>query len=654
MRIFIDGLRLLRVESNQYIDSISLQNNEINWLKNEDFNQFFITSKDIDLHIEDHVIINGRRYPLEIGIVTLSNEFDKKYRYDGPLGYVYHKDYTEFNLFSPTAKAINLVVGKRVYEMSYDMPIWHVRVEEDLEGQPYYYQIRLVEHFKNVKDPYANAANLKENVIIDWSKSYQMKKTPIRVKNYVDTVIYEGHVRDMSLSLDVEHPGTFDGLTEYSKILNNSVIGYIKKLGMTHLQLLPIYDFELVDEIEKDKAYNWGYNPSQYFVLEGWYSKEPNNPYDRINSLKNIISYAHDMRLGINMDVVYNHVFNHKTFPYDDIVPGYFYRHDKNNIMTNSSYCGNDLETRHYMVRRLIVDSLKQWAKEFQMDGFRFDLMGLLDLDTMHLIEKELKTINPNIMLYGEGWNMHTEVPYKLRSNMNNQGEFTYYAHFNDYFRNTLKGELNKDQLGYAMGGSHLYQKAMKVITGSKHMFDSPNQSINYVECHDNLTFYDRMVKNLGFDLPDFKVAEDFANHLIAISQGVPFYHAGQEFYRSKKGVENSYESPDDINKILWRPREAGVKKLRQLLKLRKKYKLYRLNHYDDDMVKIEKQGKMLVYTLEDDRQKLVHYIKNYYDLEKLPKLEGELIFPSQKALTESNDIYVDQPGIYIIHILKK
>ncbi len=652
MRIFIDGLRLLRVESNTYIDTITMKNNEINWFKNEGLNQFFVTSKDIDLHLEDMIWVNGKAYPLEIGTVALTNLFDQKYRYDGPLGYHYTKDKTDFYLFSPVAKEVKLVVGKKVYHMTYDMPIWHVAVNENLEGMTYYYQIRLVDKFKDVKDPYANAQGIKDNYIIDWEKTYQPMKSPIKVKNYVDAVIYEGHVRDMTLQLDVLHKGTFDGLIEYSKTLNNSVIGYVKKLGMTHLQLLPIYDFELVDEIEKDKAYNWGYNPSQYFVLEGWYSKNPKDPYDRINSLKKVIEEAHKQKLGINMDVVYNHVFNHKTFPYDDIVPGYFYRHDKNNHMTNSSFCGNDVETRHYMVRRLIIDSLKHFAREFQMDGFRFDLMGLLDLETMRLIEKSLREINPYIMLYGEGWNMQTEVSYRMRSNMHNQKKFTSYAHFNDYFRNTLKGELNTEKIGYAMGGRSFIQ-AMKAITGSSHMFESPNQSINYVECHDNLTFYDRMVKNLGFALPDFKIAQDFANHLIAISQGIPFYHAGQEFYRSKKGVENSYESPDEINQILWRPREAGVAKLTKLLKLRKKYKLYRLTQYDESKVHIEKQGKMLIYTLEDDHNKLVHYIKNYYELEKLPKLKGELIFPSQKALSEENDIYVDQPGIYIVHIKK-
>jgi pullulanase len=652
MRIFIDDLRLIRIESDQYIHQISLENNQVAWHKNENGSQYFTTKNDIDLHLNEKIYINDKSYPLEIGLVTLSQAFDKKFRYDGPLGYVYAHTHTDFILFSPVAKEVKVIVDGKSYDMTYDMPVWKTTVSGDLDNKSYVYDIRLKDTFKKVRDPYANAATPQANKIIDFNKTYQMKKTPIKVKHYVDAVIYEGHVRDMSVALDVKHPGTFDGLTEDNCQLGQSVISYVKKLGMTHLQLLPIYDFELVDEIQKDQKYNWGYNPSQYFVLEGWYSKNPNDPYDRINSLKQMIEKAHDIKLGINMDVVYNHVFNHKTFPYDDIVPGYFYRHDAYNQMTNSSYCGNDLETRRYMVRRLIVDSLVHFASQFQMDGFRFDLMGLLDLDTMALIEKKLKEVNPYMMLYGEGWNMQTEVPSKLRSNMYNQAKFPYYAHFNDFYRNTMKGDLNTNELGFAMGGrSHI--KAMKAIIGSPHMFTNPNQSINYVECHDNLTFYDRMIKNHGFELPDFKVAQDLANHMIAISQGIPFYHAGQEFYRSKKGVENSYESSDEINKILWRPSEQSVKQLRKLLKIRKKYKLYHLNEYTDEHVKIDKVNKLIVYTLEDNQYKLIHYIKNYFALEKLPLNEGKLIFPSQKAITEKNQLFVDQPGIYIIEVKK-
>lgn len=304
------------------------------------------------------------------------------------------------------------------------------------------------------------------------------------------------------------------------------------------------------------------------------------------------------------------------------------------------------------MVRKLIVDSLIHFTKNYQIDGFRFDLMGLMDIETMHAIEKALRSINPLVMLYGEGWNMPTEVPPRLRSNMQNNQHFCAYAHFNDFYRNTFKGELHGPGCGYGMGNLNLTHKAMDGLKGSPHIFKSPNQSINYVECHDNLTFYDKMLLSCGFENPEFKVYQDFTNHVIAISQGIPFYHAGQEFYRSKKGVENSYNSPDEINMIHWKPRLEGVKKLKKLLQIRKRYQAYRMTSYTDS-VKVEREQNILIYTLETNRYKLVHYIKPYHSIEKFALNEGKLIFPSQKVLTETSNIYVDQPGIYIVHIKK-
>jgi len=650
MKAFIDGMHLIRIESDAYIYHIEIEDNRMNWLKNEGFNQFFVSEKPILLHKNDTIRINEVSYPLFIGLVTLTKEFEQKFRYDGPLGYTYSKDETTFTLFTPVSKEVYLLIGDESYPMTYEEPVWKVTVKGDLEGKPYLYRLRHVEEFYEVKDPYTIACSTKDSYVIDWDKVEKIEPTPIKLKNYVDAVLYEAHVRDLTIHLDVPSKGLFDGLLEHSKLLKGNVIDYIKKLGITHLQLLPIYDFEDVDDIEKDKKYNWGYNPSQYFAVEGWFSKDPDDPYDRLNALTKVINYAHRKNLGVNMDVVYNHVFNNHTFPYDYLVPGYFYRHNSKHKMTNASFCGNDVETRNYMVRRLIIDSLKHFTKQFQIDGFRFDLMGLLDLETMLTIEKELKAINPHMMLYGEGWNMMTEVPNKLRSNMANQALFTGYAHFNDTFRNVNKGELHGPGLGYTMGNKQLIPKAMDTIIGSKNLFTSPNQSINYVECHDNLTYHDKMLLSCGFENPDFKYCQDFANHLIAISQGIPFYHAGQEFYRTKLGVENSYNSPDEVNKISWNPKVEAVQKLRKLLKLRKKYKLYRQTTYNDS-VEITRDKDLIIYTLKGKNYQLIHYIKNTYGLEKLHLSSGQLIFPSQNVLTEEHDIIVDQPGIYIIYL---
>jgi len=652
MRAFIDDFQLIRIESYDYIYQISILDHQVNWVKNDGFNQFFALDKPINFQMNDKIWINDQPYPLEIGVVTLTKAFEHKYRYDGKLGVIYHPDHTIFRIFSPVASEIILVLGDDEYVMNYFEPIWEIDVHGDQKNKPYYYKVRLTDTYKDVKDPYTLASTTNHSVVIDFMDTFDLAPTPIKLKNYVDAVIYEGHVRDMTIGLDVLSKGTFLGLTEYSKTLKSSVLGYIKKLGMTHLQLLPVFDFGSVDDLHKDKKYNWGYNPEQYFAIDGFYSADPDDPYERINSFKKVIHEAHQLGLGINMDVVYNHVYEYLNYPYDDLVPGYFYRHDSKHKMTNASYCGNDVETRNYMVRKLIVDSLVHFAKNFSIDGFRFDLMGLLDVETMLEIEKALKKINPSIMLYGEGWNMITEVPPRLRSNMQNHQAFMGYAHFNDFYRNTFKGELHGPGCGYATGNLALTQKAMDGLIGSPHMFLSPNQSINYVECHDNLTFYDKMLLSCGFEKPEFKIAQDFINHVIAISQGIPFYHAGQEFYRSKKGVENSYNSPDEINQIHWNTHIEGVKKLRRLLSIRKKYRAYRQTEYVDQ-VTVKREQNIIIYTIETNRYKLIHYIKPYASIERFPLHEGKLLFPSQHVLSEEQHIYVDHPGIYIVHIKK-
>ena len=652
MKVFIDGFHQLRIESYNYIETIELRDLKAQFVRSDDHMQFFVTDHPICLHTDDTININGRSYPLEIGLVTLTKEFEAKFRYDGKLGADYHPTDTTFRLFSPVAKAVILVLDGKEYPMAYEEPTWFKTVLGDHDGKPYHFLVRLVDTFAKVKDPYTIACSTTDSYVINWSKTTPIQPSPIRLKKYVDAVIYEGHVRDMTIHLDVESKGVFDGLIEHSKLLKGSVINHIKKLGMTHLQLLPVFDFEGVDDIHKDKLYNWGYNPSQFLAIEGWYSKDPNDPYDRINAFKKVINHAHRIGLGINMDVVYNHVYQHKTFPFDQIVPGYFYRHNSINKMTDASYCGNDIETRNYMVKKLIIDSLTHFAEHFQIDGFRFDLMGLMDIELMLDIERKLKSIHPSIMLYGEGWNMPTEVPAKMRSNMANQAQFTGYAHFNDFFRNTMKGELHGAGIGYTMGNRHQSNRAMDALLGSPQLFNSPNQSINYVECHDNLTYYDKMLLSCGFEDSKFKYCQDLANHLIAIAQGIPFYHAGQEFYRSKKGIENSYNSPDTINQIVWNIKEPAVQQLRRLLKIRKRFALYRQTAYSNS-VKVQKEGNLIVYTLENQKDILFHYIKNQQGIEKLPLMGGKLIFPSQKALIDDGHIFIDQPGIYIIQIKK-
>ena len=650
MKIFIDGLRLLRIESQAYIHQIHIDGYEINWVKNEGSNQYFQTSRPLDLHLHDTIEVNHETYLLEIGLVTLTSEFETKYRYDGELGCIYTPKQSTFRVFSPVAKEIFVVIDDIPYPMNYEEPIWTKTLEGDLEGKSYHYHVRLTHIFHDVNDPYAKAMADGKAYIINDKKLNRINPSPIKLKQYVDAVIYEGHVRDLSINLDVPSKGLFSGLIEPSRVLKGSVLQYIKRLGMTHLQLLPIFDFEGVDDHHKDVLYNWGYNPSYFMSIEGWFSKDPSNPYERMNEVIDLVNEAHRLKLGITMDVVFNHVYQNHTFPYDYLVPGYFYRHNAAKKMTDASFCGNDIETRNYMVRKLITDTLVYFAKNFQIDGFRFDLMGLMDIETMKTIEMELRKINPNIMLYGEGWNMANEVMSKQRANMHNQGQFPTYAHFNDLYRNTMKGELHGSGLGFAMGNRALIPKAMEVIKGSPTLFSSPNQSINYVECHDNLTFYDKLLLSSGFEKEKYKLYQDFANHLIAISIGIPFYHAGQETYRSKMGVENSYRSPDLINGIHYHPKDIAVTKLKKILKIRRKYRHYHQTSYTPN-VEIVRDQNLIIYTLTNHQTKLIHYIKSERGIGKFPLHGGELIFSSQDVYLEEDTVIADEMGIYLVKI---
>jgi pullulanase len=590
------------------------------------------------------VFINDYAIPLEIGLVTTTKEFDNKNQYDGRLGAIYHTNYTDFYVWSPVAKEINLILDNQSYEMANKGLVWHVRVKGDLHLKPYYYDVRNLTYFEKVLDPYAKAGTNDYSYVLNPRRLSKVVASPIKICDKTKAIIYEGHVRDMTINLDGDDQGLFTGLVVKSKTLGGTVLEYIKGLGITHLQLLPVTDFLGVDDYHKDKLYNWGYNPHQFFLLDGWYSKDPNDPILRINEFIKVINHAHRIGLGINLDVVYNHVYDYVGFSVNKLIPNYMYQFDKKGHITNFSGCQNDVASFRYMVRRLIVDSLVYLAKTFKIDGFRFDLMGLMDIPTMLIIEEELKKINPNIMLYGEGWNIPNTMPRDQRANMSNQKQIKGYAHFNDQFRNHMKGT---NKYGYAMGNDDHFETLKHSLLGSLNIFDSPNQSINYVECHDNYTFYDEISLKTNYD--EFKKwhYQDFATHLVIIAQGIPFIHAGQEFYRTKKQVENSYKSPDDINMIVWNHKLVSVEKLRELINIRKTYKIY--NNSNSKIKTVTQKGGFVIYTLENQKMRITHYLQNDYYTRKINLEQGEVLFASQDYLLEPKSVKVSKPGVYAI-----
>ncbi len=571
------------------------------------------------------------------GKIVRTELFDDIYYYEqSDLGSSFRRDRTKFKIWTPTAKYMKLELTSKegnveIIDMEYDnQGVWYLRLRGNYEGYRYRY-ISYVNGQKHLlTDPYgrSSSANAEYSYVIDTSKLYKMKFQRPRFSGTItDAIIYEAHVRDFTISESVNatYPGKYKSFTEENLKTpkgNFAGIDYLKSLGVTHVQLLPIFDFAGVDELAPDKLYNWGYNPEQYNVPEGWYSLNPNDPYARINELRELVDHLHKHNIRVVMDVVYNHVYDIKKFPFEKVIPGYGYRFDNQGLLTNSSGCDSDLATERRMIRKFIIDSVLYWAKEFKIDGFRFDLMGLIDFKTMNTLRQKLDRYRSDIIVYGEGWKMPTTLGYEKTAHMYNNHLLFNIGHFNDKTRETIKGAtFDVYQKGYALGSRAKLDTLKNIVLGSaqnKFLFRYPTQSINYVECHDNHTFFDKATKALkGTPLAEIKKRQRLATSLVILSQGVPFIHAGQEFYRTKKGVENSYKSNDNINQLNWHLVDENIQDIeyiKELIRIRKKYDLFRLTApskiRDYTCVHINEEGTIF-YQLKDEDTELIVLFKN-------------------------------------------
>lgn len=621
----------------------------------------------------DYMVFDEKRNQsfLRTGKIVRTELFEMMFEYTGDdLGFTYTEDKTIFKVWSPVAKEIELelidLAGIRQFiDFTYEaFGVWVVEVFGNLDTFKYRYRVRVNESFKTTKDPYAIASNAngEYNYVVDKNKFYQFtNQKPHFSGKKTDAVIYEMHVRDFTISKTSKaiNKGLFDGLRED---LKDEGLNHVKDLGITHVQLLPVYDFEGTDEVHKDLEYNWGYNPSQYNVVEGWYSKDPDSPYERINELRMLVDHIHGLGMRVNMDVVYNHVYDMLTFPFETLVPGYYYRFDQRGMRTEVSGCGNDLATERVMMQKFILHSVKHWMNTYGISGFRFDLMGLLDIETMNKVAQLVSSIDDKGFVYGEGWIMENTLPNRLRSHMANHQYMPQISHFNDQFRDKIKGGTFTNAPGFALGGKISSSDLFYLFTGSsldKFLFFNPTQTINYIECHDNHTFYDR-AKVLRPDLTEEQIKDYAALGLafVILSSGVPFIHAGQEFLRSKKGVENSYKSPDEINEIDWTLREKNidvVNMTKDLISLRKKYKVFRFQQVSAikqfiRFVETNPTTKTAEFRLNSFDGTFRVFFKNDYQDELLKVGVGyQTIFNGRRLVTENSDNYlVNKPGVYI------
>lgn len=519
-------------------------------------------------------------------------KFDYEVYTGNDLGAVYSPKMTRFKVWAPEAESVKLnlykqgegdnLIDQHIMKKSAN-GTYVFEKQGDCNG--IYYTYTVVNHGEEQEavDPYTKAAgvNGQRGMVINLAKTnpqgFEMDgyRNP---EHITDAIIYEGSVRDFTMdeSSGVFHNGKFLGLTE-ANTTNHfgeaTALDYISGLGVTHVQILPAFDFETVDEKNQKAQYNWGYDPDNYNVPEGSYAVSPYDGAVRIQEMKQMVLALHSRGIGVIMDVVFNHTYRRDDSNLQKIVPGYYYRSDETGY-TNGSGCGNEVASDRPMVQKLIVDSLIYWAKEYHVDGFRFDLMGVLDIDTMNVIAERLKEIRPDVYLYGEGWNGGpSSLAEEKRAFKASAKKMPGIGMFNDDIRDTIKGSVfYDDHLGFVNGGTHLENALRYGITGavahpqvdydaygSKPWAKEPGQSINYVSCHDNYTLWDKLSVSCPEASEEKKKAMNrLCAAIVFTSQGVPFIQAGEEFLRSKplpekKGfAENSYNMPDAVNSIKW------------------------------------------------------------------------------------------------------
>ena len=541
--------------------------------------------------------------PIHVDALMQADTFDKEFDASKEhLGYRYQKDKTLFQVWAPIASMMDLIFYDvnghiiQIYPMKRKANgVYHVEVKGNHDGQHYRYGIVNHGQYQESIDPYSFglSQNSVDSVVINLEDlSIPMNDGSLpKLKDYQDAIIYEAHVRDLSsdTSISFTNPRTFLGAIEKNKKtkLKHAVgFDYLTSLGITHLQLLPVTDYRSVNEFNVAQSYNWGYDPYHYFSLEGSFASTPKDPRSRIQDFMKLVSQFHQAGIRINIDVVYNHVYDYQHSPFEKIVPGYYFRKHPNGQMSNGSYCGNDLATEKPMVRHLIVQAATFTVSTYHLDGFRFDLMGIIDRETLYQIQHKVRKIKPDFMLYGEGWNMPTYLPQEQKGITENSHLLPDFAFFNDLFRNTLKGGNNDHDLnvpGFATGNLDAGQNLPSLLLGSylTHLgptkVSHPSQSINYVECHDNNTFFDKLMGCQANEGEMFHLRRIiFANSLILFSNGIPFFHMAQEVGGSKNGDHNSFQSGDKVNQFEYRlldERPWMVKAFQDLIQLRKMFR---------------------------------------------------------------------------------
>jgi len=545
--------------------------------------------------------------------------------YDGSdLELSYSPQSSSFRVWAPTASEVKLLiyddgnVGGAYQTKDMDRSesgTWTLKIDGNLKGKFYTFQVKIKEVWLDetpgmwVK---ATGVNGKRAAIIDMTETnpdgWENDNRPA-LKNFTDIILYEVHMRDFSVSPNsgIKNKGKFLAFTERGSknaAGESTGVDHLKELGITHVHILPAFDFASVDETKlKENKYNWGYDPVNYNVPEGSYSTNPNDPMARIREFKMMVQSLHRSGIRVIMDVVYNHTAEVEKSNLNLLAPGYFYRMNADSTWSNASGCGNETASERAMMRKFMVESVVYWATEYHIDGFRFDLMGIHDIVTMNAIRTALDKIDPTIFVYGEGWTAgNSPLAEEKRAVKKNAKELYNIAVFSDDIRDALKGSWMHAQIpGFVAGVDSLEESVKfgivgatqheqidysKVLYSKASYVNNPTQIINYVSCHDDMCLVDKLRESKPLNATDEELVlfNKLAQTVVFTSQGVPFIYAGEELYRNKKGIHNTYQSPDSINQIDWNfktSQKEVFEYYKSLISLRKTHAAFRIPNHE-------------------------------------------------------------------------
>lgn len=567
-----------------------------------------------------------------------SASFEQTFGYDGELGAIIKDNKTIFRLWAPISNSVSLNIYnsgtpsfikggsdelyKQVDMQKGEKGTWEYTIDSNLHGKYYTFTVTNGNSKNEVVDPYAKSTGVNglRGMIVDFSKTNTVLKRAQNITNATDAIIYETHVRDFTIDKswkgNREYAGKFMGFTVSGTTYTNNNhtvktgLDHLVELGITHVQLLPIFDFGVIDETNCANTFNWGYMPLNFNTLEGSYATDPYDGVVRINEFKSLVNSLHKNNINVIMDVVYNHTGLSADSNFNLILPGYYHRL-VNGQFSNGSGTGNETASERIMMRKFIVDSTKFFAKEYNLSGFRFDLMALHDVETMKQVEKELRKIDPNILVYGEPWTGgQSALNPSLAADKLNLDQISSVGAFNDDLRDAIKGSVfdakgrgfvqgftdaaTYNKLKYGIVGGIDYPNLDKSSLSYKKAWGTePTKTINYVSAHDNNTLYDKLWGSTSIkQRAQLLNMQTQANGIVLTSQGIPFLHAGVDIMRSKPKISggfdsNSYESPDFTNSIKWSTKTkdenlACFNYYKELIKLRKEHPAFRMTNAND------------------------------------------------------------------------